>query len=52
VRSYYKDGVNTGASAFVGHYPGPDVDVAILAATEDGAWAPLREVVRRIDAAR
>lgn len=44
VQSMYKEGVNTGASAFVAHYPHHGVDLAIVSATEDGAWVPLREI--------
>lgn len=49
LRSYYKEGVNTGASAFVEHHPVLGVDLAVLAATQDGAWAPLREISARLD---
>jgi CubicO group peptidase (beta-lactamase class C family) len=44
VRSMYKEGVNTGASAFAAYYPHRGLDLAIVSATEDGAWAPLREI--------
>ncbi len=47
VRSYYKEGINTGASAIIQHYPEHDLDVAIVSATEDGAWEPLRELNER-----
>ena len=52
VRSCYKEGVNTGASAFVEHWPDPGLDVAIVASTESGAWKPLREVTRLIQGTR
>jgi CubicO group peptidase (beta-lactamase class C family) len=44
VRSMYKEGVNTGASAFVAYYPHRRLDLAIVSATEGGAWVPLREI--------
>jgi CubicO group peptidase (beta-lactamase class C family) len=46
VRSMFKEGVNSGASAFVAHRPQHDVDFAIVSATEDGAWGPLTEINR------
>jgi CubicO group peptidase (beta-lactamase class C family) len=50
VRSYAKDGVNAGVSAYVGHHVAPEVDVAVLAATEAGAWGPVRAVTRLVAA--
>lgn len=50
VRRYFKEGVNTGASAFLGHYPAHDIDVAIVSSTEGGAWTPPREVTRLLTA--
>jgi hypothetical protein len=46
VRSMYKDGVNTGASAFVAFYPHCGLDLAIVSATEGGAWLPLHEITK------
>lgn len=61
VRSAYKEGINTGASAMLRHYPAPAPDdapdalppagapgvtVVVLSNDESGAWEP----VRRIDA--
>ncbi|MFD6166822.1 serine hydrolase domain-containing protein [Oerskovia sp. NPDC060287] len=50
VRSFFKDGINTGSSAIVRHYPGPGgaagVTVAVVSNSEDGAWDP----IRRLDA--
>jgi CubicO group peptidase (beta-lactamase class C family) len=46
VRSYYKDGVSTGATGIVRHYLEPGLDVVMLANVEAGAW----DVVREIDA--
>jgi CubicO group peptidase (beta-lactamase class C family) len=45
VRSYYKDGLNTGATGIVRHYLDSHLDVVVLANVEAGAW----EVVRNID---
>jgi CubicO group peptidase (beta-lactamase class C family) len=50
VRRYYKDGVNTGASAIIQHYPDADLDVAIVSTTEDGAWPGLREINKLVRA--
>lgn len=50
VRSYYKDGVNAGASAIVRYYPGPDIDVAVLANSEKGAWPVIDDVHRTVRA--
>lgn len=46
VRSYYKDGLNTGATGIVRHYLEAGLDVVVLANVEAGAW----EVVRDLDA--
>jgi CubicO group peptidase (beta-lactamase class C family) len=48
IRSYYKDGMNTGASAIIEHFPALDVDLAIVSSTQDGAWAPRSEITRRL----
>lgn len=46
VRSLYKDGINTGASAIVRHYPAGDgehgITLAVVANSEDAAWDPAR----------
>ena len=44
VRSFWKDGVNVGASALVRHYPASDVTFALVSNSEDGAWPPVRQV--------
>lgn len=44
IRWWGKDGINAGASGLVRHYPGPGLDVVVLAASEDGAWSPARWV--------
>jgi CubicO group peptidase (beta-lactamase class C family) len=55
VRSLYKDGINTGASAIVRHYPGrdgePGVTVAVVSNSEDGAWGPIKRLDALITAA-
>lgn len=40
-RSYYKDGINTGSSAIVRHYPAQEITLAVTANSEDGAWEPI-----------
>ena len=45
VRSYYKDGINNGASGIVRHYLDEDIDLVVLSNAEDGAW----DVVRQLD---
>lgn len=49
VRSYYKDGLNFGASGMLRHYVEGDVDVVVLANSEDGAWDLVREIDSRFD---
>ncbi len=44
IRSYYKDGVNTGVSAMLRHYPDADVTLAITSNSEDGAWKPEKAI--------
>jgi CubicO group peptidase (beta-lactamase class C family) len=46
VRSYYKDGVNAGASGILRHYPKSGLDVVVLSNAEEGAW----DLVVEIDA--
>ena len=41
VRSLYKDGINTGASAILRYYPVSDTTVAVVSNSEDGAWGPI-----------
>lgn len=45
VRSYYKDGINPGASGIVRHYLEDGLDVVVLSNAEEGAW----EVIQQID---
>lgn len=44
VRSISKDGINAGCSAIVRHYPAADLTIAVVANSEDGAWAPIEAV--------
>lgn len=44
VISYYKEGINAGASGIVCHYPAADLDLVVLANSERGAWEPLRRI--------
>lgn len=41
VRSYWKDGVNVGASGVIRHYPRHGVTVVVLSNLTDGAWEPM-----------
>ena len=47
----YKDGINAGASALLGYYPGADVTLALVSNSEDGAWGPLAEITALLQAA-
>ena len=47
VRSYYKDGINTGASGLVRHYVDGDVDIVVLSNSEEGAWDIVAELDER-----
>lgn len=48
VRSYYKDGINNGASGIVRHYLEEGLDVVVLSNTEEGAWPVIREIDERL----
>jgi len=48
VRSYYKDGINVGASGIVRHYLEEGVDLTVLSNSEDGAWEVIRELDERL----
>lgn len=41
VRSFYKDGINAGASGILRHYPRLELSIAVLANSEAGAWEPI-----------
>ncbi|MBD8042500.1 beta-lactamase family protein [Arthrobacter sp. Sa2BUA2] len=47
----YKDGINAGASALLGYYPGADVTLALVSNSEEGAWGPLAEITALVQAA-
>jgi hypothetical protein len=44
VRSYWKEGVNVGASGMLRHYPMKDVTFAVLAVGENAAWGPIKAI--------
>jgi CubicO group peptidase (beta-lactamase class C family) len=48
VRSYYKDGVNPGASGILRHYVDEELDVAVLSNSEEGAWGVVLELDERL----
>jgi len=48
VRSYYKDGVNPGASGILRHYYAENLDIAVLSNAEEGAWEVIRELDERL----
>ena len=41
-----KEGINTGASAVIRHYPDHDINVVLLANIQKGVWEPLRVIHR------
>ncbi|MBX3100492.1 MAG: beta-lactamase family protein [Salinibacterium sp.] len=48
VRSYYKDGVNVGASGIVRYYLDEGLDVVVLSNNVDAAWPVVREIDERL----
>lgn len=52
IRSFYKDGINAGASALLRHYPATGITVAVLSNSEDGAWRPARLLDETVHAGR
>jgi len=48
VRSYYKEGINSGASGIVRHYIDEGLDIAVLSNSEEGAWPVIRELDERL----
>jgi CubicO group peptidase (beta-lactamase class C family) len=48
VRSYYKEGINAGASGIIRHYLEPGLDIAVLSNSEDDAWPVIRELDERL----
>jgi CubicO group peptidase (beta-lactamase class C family) len=51
VRSYWKEGINVGASGELCHYPAPDLTAAVLSNMENGAWEPIKTIDRLVTAA-
>jgi CubicO group peptidase (beta-lactamase class C family) len=49
VRSYFKEGINAGASGIVRHYLEAGLDIAVLSNSEDAAWPVIRELDERLD---
>ena len=41
-----KEGINAGVSAVIRHYPDHDINVVVLANTQEGVWEPLRAIHR------
>jgi CubicO group peptidase (beta-lactamase class C family) len=48
VRSYFKDGINPGASGIVRHYLDAELDIVVLSNSEDGAWDVVTEIDERV----
>lgn len=48
VRSYYKEGINPGASGILRHYLEEELDVVVLSNSEEGAWSVIREIDERL----
>jgi CubicO group peptidase (beta-lactamase class C family) len=47
--TYYKEGVNAGASGILIHYGASDADAVVLSNTERGTWPVLEELNRRFE---
>lgn len=41
-----KEGINTGVSAVIRHYPAQDINVVLLSNTQAGVWEPLKAIHR------
>ncbi len=59
IECYWKEGVNTGASAVLSHYPElsevalpwpGELTLVVLSNMEDGAWEPIREFAGSLEA--
>ncbi|HEX5018427.1 MAG TPA: serine hydrolase domain-containing protein [Actinomycetes bacterium] len=48
VETYWKEGINVGASGILSRYPRSALTLVILSSMEDGAWEPLAEVDRML----
>lgn len=42
--SYHKEGINTGVSAIIRHFPAQDINVVILSTLSEGVWEPMGEI--------
>lgn len=51
VSTYWKEGINAGASGELSHYPAADLTVVVLSNMESGAWEPIRIIDRLVTAA-
>ncbi|MCC3265265.1 serine hydrolase domain-containing protein [Arthrobacter gengyunqii] len=47
----YKEGINAGASALLGYYPGADMTLAVVSNSETGVWGPLAEITAVVQGA-
>ena len=41
---FQKEGINTGASGLIRHFPEQDINVVILSNMEDGVWGPIQKI--------
>jgi CubicO group peptidase (beta-lactamase class C family) len=48
--SYWKEGINVGASGILQHFPKQDVTLVVLSNLEEGAWGPIEEVFKVVTA--
>ena len=45
---YEKEGINTGVSGLIRHFPEQDVNVVILSNMEVAAWEPVRKIHKMV----
>jgi CubicO group peptidase (beta-lactamase class C family) len=50
VTSYWKEGINRGASGILQHHPSSDTTFVVLSNRESGAWEPIQTIERMIAA--
>jgi CubicO group peptidase (beta-lactamase class C family) len=48
--SYWKEGINVGASGILQHFPAQNVTLVVLSNLEDGAWEPIEKVLDLVKA--
>ena len=48
IASYWKEGINVGASGILQHHPPSDVTFVVLSNRESGAWVPIEMIERMI----